>query len=67
MTGDIAKSVEEGREHAATCARKAESVLEQETREDFPRLEQGWLQLVRSYEFAQAAMKDAGRNAMAPK
>lgn len=60
MTADLVKSIAECRAHAADCLRKAESMREQETREDFLRLEQSWLRLARSYEFAQAAMKDAG-------
>lgn len=58
MTGDLTKAIDECREHAAYCARKAKSVFEQDAREDFLRLEQSWLQLARSYEFAQAVMKD---------
>ncbi|MGB7037021.1 MAG: hypothetical protein WBD71_16025 [Xanthobacteraceae bacterium] len=60
MMADPAKPIAECRAHAADCARKAESMREQKSREDFLRLEQSWLRLARSYEFAQAAMKDAG-------
>lgn len=50
----------------AHCARKAETLIEQDARDDFLRLEQSWLQLARSYEFAQAMTKDATRPARRP-
>lgn len=66
MTGHLAKAIEECRQHAAHCARKAETLIEQDARDDFLRLEQSWLQLARSYEFAQAMTKDATRPARRP-
>ena len=62
MTGHLAKAIQECREHAAHCARKAKTALERDVREDFVRLEQSWLQLARSYEFAQAVMEDPKRD-----
>jgi len=56
MTGHLDKAIDECRAHAAHCARKAETALEQGVRDDFLRLTQSWLQLARSYEFAQAIM-----------
>jgi hypothetical protein len=38
--------------HAEACARKAESALDDETRQDFVTLERSWLALAHSYEFA---------------
>ncbi len=59
MTGHLDKAIDECREHAAHCARKAETALEQGVRDDFLRLAQSWLQLARSYEFAQTVVKDS--------
>lgn len=53
MAYQLAKEIEECRAHAAHCARKAQTALEPDVRDDFLRLEQNWLQLARSYEFAQ--------------
>jgi hypothetical protein len=49
----LSKEIEECRAHAAHCARQAKSTACPDIREDFRRLEQNWLQLVRSYEVAQ--------------
>lgn len=56
MTAYLAKEIKECREHAAHCARKAMSASAEDVREDFLRLERSWLQLARSYEFAQEIM-----------
>jgi uncharacterized protein YbbK (DUF523 family) len=56
MTAHLAKEINQCREHAAHCARKAKSAAAEDVREDFLRLEQSWLQLARSYEVAQAIM-----------
>lgn len=64
MMADLAKVIDECREHAASCARKAESVFARDARDDFLRLEQSWLQLARSYEFAQAVMTRQSGNTL---
>jgi hypothetical protein len=53
------KEIQQCREHAAVCARRAGSVISAEAREDFLKLEQSWLQLARSYEATQRLMLDA--------
>ena len=52
------KEIQECREHAAVCARRAASFVSPEAREDFLKLEQSWLQLARSYEATQHLMLD---------
>jgi hypothetical protein len=58
MLRHLSKEIAECREHAAYCARKAQGARADEMREDFLRLEKNWLQLARSYEFAQALLED---------
>ncbi|MFY9692170.1 MAG: hypothetical protein WA776_16340 [Xanthobacteraceae bacterium] len=62
MTAYLATEIDECREHAAHCARMAMTVGAEEVREDFLRLEQSWLQLARSYEFARRMMGDSKPN-----
>jgi hypothetical protein len=49
----LSKEVEDCLAHAAHCAGQARNAASANIREDFLRLEQNWLQLVRSYETAQ--------------
>jgi hypothetical protein len=55
----LVREIEECRRHAAHCANKAKLAQQAEAREDFLRLEKSWLQLARSYEFAQGLLAGA--------
>jgi hypothetical protein len=48
-------------EHAEWCSRQAEGVI-REVREDFTRLAEKWLRLVRSYEIARSARSQSATN-----
>ena len=61
-TGHFAQAIDECREHAAYCARKAKNIFERDVRDDFLQREQSWLQLARAYEFAQAMMEYSSQN-----
>jgi len=63
MAVHLAREIEECREHAAHCARKARLAAAEDARVDFLRLEQNWLQLARSYEFAQRLLNEPGATA----
>jgi hypothetical protein len=49
----LSKEIQDCREHAAHCARKADLAVSDEAREDFLRLQRSWLDLAHSYEFAE--------------
>jgi hypothetical protein len=52
MLKSLSKEVRGCYAHAEACARKAENAFNEEMRADFLSLEQSWLTLARSYEFA---------------
>lgn len=52
MLASVSDEIRECYAHAQECARKAGNATSEEARQDFWRLEQNWLNLARSYEFA---------------
>jgi len=52
MLQGLSKEIRDCYARAEACARKAEQSFSEEMRADFLRLEQSWLTLARSYEFA---------------
>jgi hypothetical protein len=53
MLQNLSEEVRACYTRAEECARKAETALSDEMRADFLRLERSWLNLARSYQFAQ--------------
>jgi hypothetical protein len=53
MLRKLSENVAHCYRHAEECRRKAEDAFTDEMREDFLRLEQSWLNLAHSYEFAE--------------
>ena len=53
MLSNLSEQIRECLQHAENCARKAATQTDSKIREDFLELEQRWLFLARSYEFAE--------------
>jgi hypothetical protein len=62
MLRKLSKEVADCYAHADACKRKADSALTEETREDFLRLHKSWLNLARSYEFAERLLDFTNEN-----
>jgi hypothetical protein len=62
MLRKLSKEIASCYAHAEACKRKADSALTDERREDFLRLQQSWLTLARSYEFAERLLDFTNEN-----
>jgi hypothetical protein len=53
MLQTLSREVRECYQRAEVCARRAQTAFDEETRRDFRALEESWLKLAHSYEFAE--------------
>jgi uncharacterized protein with PIN domain len=62
MLRKLSKEVGDCYAHAEECARKAKEAIFEELRNDYLRLQQSWLTLARSYEFAERLLDFSKEN-----
>lgn len=63
MLKSLSKEIRDCHAHAENCEERAETALNAEMRKDFLRLRDSWLNLARSYEFAEQLLDYTRENA----